>query len=145
MKGTGISRRSARSGASIPRLLLPAIGYYPAELLFVACIGVIHIIFEYESHYRETKHGLRAKIDLRWTLFMVISTGMVTKRSTSCALLPGHLVMMRICVLVKSGKATIGVLIKQNIPITANPAVIKKVNILWRREKEIMFFTSLSM
>ena len=28
------------------------------------CIGVIHIIFEYESHYRETKHGLRAKIDL---------------------------------------------------------------------------------
>jgi hypothetical protein len=61
---------------------------------------------------------------------MVISTGMVTKRSTSCALRPGHLVIIRICVLVKSGKATIGVFMKQNIPINARAPVIKKVNSL---------------
>jgi len=52
---------------------------------------------------------------------------------------------MRICVFVKSGKATMGVFIKQNIPTIASPAVIKKVNILWRREKEIIFLTNLSI
>src|SRR5215471_14843789 len=79
------------------------------------------------------------------TLFMVISTGIVTKRSTSCALLPGQRVMMRICVLVKSGNATMGVFRKQMIPTTARIPVMKKMKSLFLSEKEIMFFTKLSI
>ena len=43
------------------------------------------------------------------------------------------------------GKATIGVLIKQYIPAVARIPVIKKVNTVFRREKEMMLFISLSM
>ena len=57
---------------------------------------------------------------LRCTLFMATSMGTVTKRSISCALRPGHCVTMMICVLVTSGKASMGVLRK-----LTNPAITR--------------------
>ncbi len=62
---------------------------------------------------------------LRCTLFMATSMGTVTKRSTSCALRPGHWVTMMICVLVTSGKASMGVCRKLTTPATTSTATQK--------------------
>ncbi len=80
---------------------------------------------------------------LFWTGLMPSSIGVVTKRSTSSALLPFHWVMMVICVLVTSGNASMGMLLKLMKPAIAKIPTQIKVNALFLMEKAMIFLMNL--
>src|SRR5690554_3450144 len=74
---------------------------------------------------------------------MAISMGVVTKRSTSSALLPCHWETRMTCVLVTSGKASTGIFRKLYIPARAMSPTQKKVKKRCRREKPMIDFMNL--
>ena len=82
---------------------------------------------------------------LRCTEFIAISMGVVTNRSTSSALLPFHCEMTTICVLVTSGKASIGICRKAMTPAMTRIPTHRKVNILFFRENAMIFLMNLFM
>jgi hypothetical protein len=74
-----------------------------------------------------------------WSDVIESSIGVVTKRSTSSALLPFHCVMIIICVLVTSGKASIGMFLNAIKPLMTNMPTQKKVKARFLSENAIMF------
>src|SRR5580698_8695117 len=77
------------------------------------------------------------------TGFKAISIGMVTNFSISSALRPGHCVMMVTSVLVTSGNASIGIVLKVTTPVTSKITVANKMKYLFLSEKDNIDFKTL--
>ena len=69
--------------------------------------------------------------------------GSVTNFSTSSALRPGHWAMIFALVLVTSGKASIGVCLKETIPAITASTVKKNMKNLFFKEKAMMLSMNL--